>query len=292
MTLSPNLQGALFMMGSMAGYTFNDALVKVAAADLPLFQVVLLRGILTTLMMFALAWAMGMRRVWIPRGDFWPVVWRTAAELAAMVAFLTALLHLPLANATAVLAALPLTVTLAGAVFLGEPVGWRRMAAILIGFVGVMLIIQPGTDGFNAYSLLAFLSVILITIRDIYTRQFSNDVPSLLVACITAFAVTVVGAVAMIGREWVDITPQSSFAIAGAAIFILAGYLFSIVVMRVGDIGFVAPFRYSSLIWALILGWFLLGEWPNVFTQIGALIVAGTGVYTLYREQMVVEKTA
>lgn len=285
MILSPNLKGALLMMGSMAAFTFNDTCIKLVAGELPLFQIVFLRGVLTTLFIGALAYAFGLRSLAIPRPDWGRVAGRTAAEIASMVAFLVALTHMPLANVTSILAALPLTITLAGAAFLGEPVGWRRLAAILVGFCGVLLIVRPGGEGFNVYSLVAVLAVMLVTARDLFTRRFSDGVPSLAVAVITAASVGLFGALLMLCQGWEPVSASQAGLITGAAVFIVGGYLFSIMVMRVGEIGFVAPFRYTALIWALLLGWFVFGDWPRPLTLIGAAIVVSTGIFTLYRER-------
>ena len=285
MILSPNLKGALLMMGSMAAFTFNDACIKLVAEDLPLFQIVFLRGILTTVFIGALAYTLGLRSLAIPRGDWGRVAGRTGAEITSMVAFLVALVNMPLANVTAILAALPLTITLAGALFLGEPVGWKRLAAIVVGFTGVLLIVKPGAEGFNVYSLVAVLAVLLVTARDLVTRRFSDRVPSLAVAVITAGSVGLFGGVLMLWQGWEPVTARQAGLVAGAAFFIIGGYLFSIMVMRVGEIGFVAPFRYTALVWALLLGWFVFGDWPRPLTLLGAAIVVATGIFTLYRER-------
>lgn len=284
MTLSPNLRGALYMMGSMAAFTFNDACVKLLAPEMPLFQIIFLRGVLTTALIVGLAYAMGLRSLRIPRGDRWLVAGRTLAELGGMVAFLTALLNMPLANISAFLMSLPLAVSLAAALFLGEPVGWRRLLAILVGMIGVLMIVQPGTAGFNAYSLLVLMAVALFTARDILTRRLSDAVPSLAVAVITAAAVTGFGGLMMIPQEWAAVTPRGGMLVAQAAGFIIAGYLLSVMVMRVGEVSFVAPFRYTALIWALALGWFLFGDWPDTLTLTGAGVVVATGIFTIYRE--------
>ncbi|PIV76405.1 MAG: EamA family transporter [Rhodobacteraceae bacterium CG17_big_fil_post_rev_8_21_14_2_50_65_11] len=286
MILSPNLKGALLMMGSMAAFTFNDACVKLVSAELPLFQIVFFRGILTTLLIAALAWAMGLRSLRIPRGDIALVAGRTAAEIASMCAFLYALTHMPLANVSSILAAMPLSVTLAGALLLGEPVGWRRLVAILVGFTGVLMIVKPGAEGFNVSSLAALLAVLLVTARDLFTRRMSAHVPSMAIAVITALSVGLFGGVAMLWQGWAPVTMREGGLIAGAAVFIVGGYLFSIMVMRVGEIGFVAPFRYTALIWALLLGWLVFGDWPSWLTLAGASIVVITGIFTLYRERM------
>jgi len=287
MTLSPNLQGAVYMMGSMAAFTFNDASVKLLAPEMPLFQIIFLRGVLTTGLIIGLAYAMGLRTLRIPSGDRWLVAGRTLAELGGMVSFLTALLHMPLANISAFLMSLPLAVSLAAAVFLGEPVGWKRLLAILVGMVGVLMIVQPGTAGFNSYSLLVLLAVALFTARDIFTRQLSDAVPSLAVAVITAGSVAIFGGLMMIPQDWAAVSPRGGMLVVLASGFIIVGYLLSIMVMRVGEVSFVAPFRYTMLIWALALGWYLFGDWPDTLTLVGAGVVVATGIFTIYRESRV-----
>jgi S-adenosylmethionine uptake transporter len=182
MTLNANLKGALLMTASMGSFTLNDVFVKLLAEDMPLFQIVFLRSVLTAILLAMAAAAMGQLRLRPGPGDRARLTWRTLFEIATMVAFLYALVNMPIANATAILAALPLSVTLAAAVFLKEPLGWRRMSAVLVGFVGVMLIVQPGTDGFNAFSLSAMLAVLFITGRDLVTRGMGPGLPSLGVA--------------------------------------------------------------------------------------------------------------
>ncbi len=285
MTARANLTGAIYMMLSMAAFTVNDAFVKLAAETVPLFQIVFLRGIATTAMLAATVYLTGGLRFSIPKGDRGKVAWRTVFEVAAMVAFLTALINMPIANATAILSALPLAVTLGAALFLGDPVGWRRLLAICVGFVGVLLIIQPGTDGFNAYALFALLAVLIITGRDLVTRRFSPQVPSMGVAVLTAAAVCVFGGVMSMFEPWAPLGAREVALILAAAVFIIGGYVFSILVMRVGEIAVIAPFRYTSLIFALVIGLVVFGEFPNSLALTGAAVVVATGLFTLWREQ-------
>jgi S-adenosylmethionine uptake transporter len=207
-------------------------------------------------------------------------------EIGAAFFFITALFHLPLANTTAIIQTIPLAVTLAGALFLREPLGWRRLTAILVGFAGVLLIVRPGTDGFNAYSVYALVSVLFVVLRDLATRRLSADVPSFTVAISAAAGVGLFGGLgAAATADWVTVSPRAGLFLAGASVFIVGGYVFSVMVMRVGDLATVAPFRYTSLIFALLLGFLLFGEWPSGLTLLGAAIIAGSGIYTLLRER-------
>ncbi|MDQ7072035.1 MAG: DMT family transporter [Rhodobacterales bacterium] len=285
--MSDNMRGAMLMMASMAAFTFNDTFVKLLAGQVPLFQVVFIRGVLATLWLALLAWKTGAFNHRISKRDWGFIFWRTAAEIGAVYFFLNALFHMPLANMTAILQSLPLTVPLAAAIFLGEPIGWRRMAAILIGFFGVVLIVRPGTDGFSIYSAYALVAVAMVTLRDISARRLSKETPSLLVSVITSFAIAVFFGVGSITDVWVPLDAQMALMILGASLMIIGGYLFSVMVMRVGEISFIAPFRYTGLIWALLLGWLFFDEWPDTITLIGATIVVASGIFALYRETRV-----
>jgi S-adenosylmethionine uptake transporter len=211
---------------------------------------------------------------------------RTLAEVVAAWFFLTALFNMPFANVTAILQAAPLAVALAAAVVLKEPVGWRRMVAIGIGFAGVMLIVRPGADGFTIYSIYVLLAVAAVVARDLATRRMSRDVPSFFVALSGAVGVTLFGGVGSLFVDWTPIDGRDLLLLAGSVVFIVAAYLFSVMVMRVGEIGFVAPFRYTSLVIALVIGWAVFAEWPDTLTLIGAGVVVATGLFTIWREQV------
>ncbi|MXU66374.1 DMT family transporter [Oceanomicrobium pacificus] len=282
---SDNLRGALFMAISMAAFTLNDAMMKLATAELPLFTAIFLRGILASVLIAALAWSQGALTFRFSRGDRPFVALRTFAEAATTVCFLTALMHMPLANISAILQSLPLAVTFAAALFLGEKVGWRRWSAILIGFAGVMLIVRPGSEGFNIYAVLALVAVAFIVLRDMATRKLSPDVPSLSVALLASLAVTALGGVMSVGTPLPDLTLWSVGPLVLAALFLIAGYIFIILAMRVGDVAFVSPFRYTALVWAIGLGLLLFNEWPDAWTWAGSAIVVATGIFTFYREQ-------
>ncbi len=283
--MTPNAKGALLMMGSMAAFTFNDALIKAAGAEIPLFQMVAMRGVLATVLVYLLARHLGALHLNFPRHDKWLVAARCVAELSATIFFLIALLHMPLANVTAVLQALPLTVTLGAALFFGEHIGWRRILAIAMGFAGMLLIVRPGPDGFSVYAVYALIAVVSVTVRDLITRRMSIHVPSLTVTLATTVTITLTATVVTAVSGWEPVPTGAGLMVALAAVFVLGGYLFSVMVMREGDVGFIAPFRYSSLIWALGLGWAVFGDWPDTITMFGATLVVGAGLFTLFRER-------
>jgi len=282
--MSPNFQGALLMMASMAAFTFNDTLVKLTGGEVPLFQLLALRGVLASFLIFFLARALGRLRWDLSRHDWQLVALRCAAEIGAAWFFLTALLNMPIANVTAILQMLPLTVTMGAALFFGETVGWRRWLAIAIGFVGMFLIVRPGTEGFTIWSLYACIAVVCVTVRDLATRRMSAAVPPLTVTLMAAISVMAFSALMAVPQGWTPVSATNALYIAGSAVFILGGYLFSVLVMRTGEIAVIAPFRYTSLLWALLLGYVVFGDWPAPIVLLGAALIAATGLFTLYRE--------
>ncbi|MEP1536453.1 MAG: DMT family transporter [Paracoccaceae bacterium] len=283
--MSNNVFGALLMMASMASFTFNDTFIKMTDGAVPLWQLLFLRGVLTTMLILGLGNVLRTIHFRMSGRDWRLIGMRCLSEIGAAYFFLSALFQMPLANAIAILQVLPLAVSLGAALFLGEGLGWRRMTAILIGFCGMLLIVRPGPDGFSIWSIYALLAVLCVTCRDLVTRQLSPDVPSLTVTLIAAISVTLFAGIASVPQGWAVLTPNLWSLIVGSSIFILGGYFFSVQVMRQGDISFIAPFRYTSLIFALALGWLIFDDWPDGITLIGAGIIVATGLFTLYRER-------
>ena len=286
MALSPNMRGALFMSLSMAGFTFNDAILKLLTNDLSIAQLMFLRGVVASGLIYMLA---RHRRALRPLRfvvDRW-VMLRVVGELGGTLTFLAGLAQIPLANASAILQALPLAVTMGAALFLSEPVGWRRWAAILAGFAGILIIVRPGVEGFSPYALMIVGTVLFATVRDIATRKVDPAIPSLFLSTVTAVSVTLAGFVLIWPMGGWEPVSGSQFALISiAACLLLIGYQFIIMSMREGEISFIAPFRYTSLLWALLMGMVVFGEYPDIYMITGSTIVIASGLYTLYRERI------
>ena len=290
MPLSTNHRGALLMAISMLCFVLNDGFMKALFADMSIYQAIFLRGLITAPLLAAMAWRQGVLLPRLSGRDRWIVMIRGVAEVGATIGFLTALAHMPLANVTAILQVLPLTVTMAAALFLGEAVGWRRWLAIAVGLVGVMIIIRPGMAGFSIWSIWALAAVGCITLREMVTRRLSADVPSLPVALVTAIAIGLLGAVMMPVVSWQPVSAMSWGLLTATSVAIIGGYLFSVMTIRSGDIGFVAPFRYTAMAWAIGLGLLMFGELPDQATMLGTAIIIATGLYSLHRERAVRRK--
>jgi len=272
------------MMLSMAGFVANDALVKSLDGRLPFGQVMLVRGALLGALIGVLVWRQGLfaraREALHPM-----VIARSGGELLGTVFFLAALTRLPFATISAILQALPLAVTLGAAIFLGEKVGWRRWTAILIGFGGVMLIVRPGSVRFEPATLLVVLTVCFAAARDLFTRSLPPALPSLLVSATTTVLIALAGLLwCVVARDWTPMTGRELGTLAAAAFCLFFGYQFIVLAMRSGDVAYVVPYRYTSLLFAIAIGFAFFDETPDAWTLAGAAVIVATGLFTLYRE--------
>jgi drug/metabolite transporter (DMT)-like permease len=292
MALSENTRGALFMATAMAVFACNDALVKSLTHDLTIPQIMAVRGVMTTALVFAVT---VMLRVPLSLRTFTNplVLLRTCFELGATLTYFNALARIDFAAASSITQALPLAVTLGAALLFNEPVGWRRWSAIIVGFCGVLLIMQPGPEGFSTDALFPVASVFFTAGRDLTTRRISAEIPTLHVTLFTSFIIMAVGFV-LVGPTggWQPMTGSNWMVLMLTAIAVFGGYQSVILAMRAGEISFVAPFRYTSLIWALLIGIFAFGERPGLSVVIGAAIVICSGLYTFYRESRRASDTA
>ena len=286
MRLNDNFLGAALMTCCVLAYVLNDAVMKLLFLEIDFFQAIFLRSLVSLPPLLILALRAKSLLQKYSKENKQLIIIRILAEIGTTVTFLTALKYMPLANVTAIAQSLPLAITMAAALFLGEQVGWRRWSAILIGFTGVLIIIRPGLAGFNSYSLVALSSVILLTIREISTRKLDSEIPTITVAFSTTLGITVFSALPLIGSEWVEVHITSWLLILVAAASVTVATLLSVVAMRTGDISFVSPFRYTSLIGAIGLGVLFFGEWPDGVTLVGAFIIVFSGFYSLHREQI------
>lgn len=294
---SDNARAALAMLASMAAFTFNDVCVKLASRSLPLGELITLRNTFATLfIILGLIAITGGGRAMIralsprsgdPRSLARIISWRLVGEVAATLLFLAALLRMRIADVTAIMQFTPLAVTAGAALFLGEPVGWRRWLAALVGLAGVFLIVRPGTAAFAPEALLAFAAVGFVVVRDLATRLIpAAAVPTATLTLLSAVSVLVSG-LALAPFEtwhWPDLATVPLLMAAGAAL--VAAYAFIVIAMRDGDVAVVGPFRYAVIVWAILAGILVWGEWPDILALAGIAVVTAAGVYTFHRERL------
>lgn len=284
MALTDNTRGALLMALAMASFTINDAFTKSVTPYINTGQIMFIRGLMTCVIIFIMAKYMGGLR---PLKVFLRpiIILRCVCELLASVFYLSALGLIDFANAAAILQSLPLAVTLGAALFLREPVGWRRWTAIFVGFIGVMIILRPGPEGFTSGALLAVCAVFATAGRDLLTRRMYKDIPSISITVITSLVTTIFGAILIVPfGGWQPMDWYVVSHLCASAILVLIGYQAIILSMRIGEISFVAPFRYTSMLWAFSIGFFFFGEKIDTWILVGTAIIVLSGLYTFYRE--------
>ncbi len=279
-SLSPDLLGAAWMTTAMFGYVVNDALIKWVAEDLPLFQSIFLRGCAIVVLLAAIARTRGValtHEVITTR----PLQLRVAMECIGTVLYLLALTHVPLASLSAILQLVPIAVTFAAARLLREAVSPIRVMSVVAGFVGVLFIIRPGSDDFSPWFLGGLATVAIIIVRELATRDISTDIPGSIAALMTGIAITVMGFIISVFQGWETPSTVRALALVAAAAFLSLGYVGSINAVRNGDISFTAPFRYTILLFAIILQIVIFGDVPDAWTFVGAGIIAAAGLLAL-----------
>jgi drug/metabolite transporter (DMT)-like permease len=280
-----NLHGILAVLASSALFMCNDTLTKLNLAVLPLGEILFLRNVIGAVLCAGLAAYLGALRP--PRVLLnWPVALRTAGEVLTTTLFLSALALMPIANVNGIMQSTPLVLTAAGALFLGERVGWRRWLATCVGLSGVLLIVKPASDGFNIATVFAIGAVITVVLRDVATKRIPYATPALLLTLVSSISVLVTGLAMRPFEIWTWPDGVTWVRLAASAGFLTAALYFSVTAMRLGDLGVITPFRFSSVIWALVMGYIVWNEVPDRFSLAGMAIVVSAGLYTFHRERV------
>ena len=273
----------------MACFAVEDTFIKLLSARLPATQILFSVGFGGALITLALAVTLNVNladKILLNKH----VISRTIADLFGAFFFTSAMVLIPMSLLASILQATPLFVTLGAAILLGEKVGWRRWSAIFIGFLGVIIILQPGYGSFQMASLLGLAAVLCLALRDVVTRDMATEIPTLTV---TFYACLAMGSAGFIAYPFfgTPIMPTTFEAIVlvCAAIIGLTGYFLIVLATRKGDVSVIAPFRYSRLLFSLVLASLILGEMLTLPILLGGLLVVSSGIYTFGRERRLVK---
>lgn len=270
------------MIGAVAFLTASDALIKSMSTSYSVGQLLFIRSLFVWpwIVLFALRQGgLGTLRLKSTKGH----VVRGILVIASTFLFVTGLQYLPLANAIAAIFMGPLFITAMAPLVLGERVGWRRWAAVSVGFLGVLVMVRPGTDAFQWALLFPIAGAMCGGLRDLITRRISQAENTLAMLAMTTIAIMVAGVVSIpFGWGTFDIADLPKFALSGT--LVTAGHYLMIDAFRRGEAGLVAPFKYTSLLWAIVIGFVAFGELPDSYTLAGAAIIIVAGLYVFYRE--------
>ena len=281
---SHNRIGIAWMILGMSAFIGNDAIMKAVGERLPAAQMIVVRGAMAIALMLLVAARMGaLDRIRdVARG--W-VLLRASCEGVGTVLYLAALFHLPLANITAINLSSPLFIVVLAKVFLQERVDLARWLAIALGFAGVLLVVQPATDGFNVYAWMCLLATLIYAFRDLLTRKISSATPSILVTLATAGVVCLMAAVVMAFQGWMPMQGRELGWLSLSSLLVSTGYYALIAAMRHGEMTVIAPFRYVGLLWAVLLGYFVWGTLPNAMGWCGIALLIGAGLYMVRQQR-------
>ena len=281
-----NLRSIMLMIVAMACFTLADMLIKIASRTLPVGQIMMMLGIGSTLVFWSL---MRLKRepvLFAPLRQP-AVILRNIGDFIAALSMCLALAYVPLSTIGAVIQMVPLMITAVAALFLGERVGIRRLSAILVGFAGVLLILQPGRADFDAMVILALVAAIGMTARDVGTKLISQDLSTLLLSLYGSAFFTLSGAVLLLVTGGATL-PDSGMMWLFLAMIALGslGYIFVTTAVRLGDMSVVSPFRYSRLLFSVAIGILILDETVDAMMLSGCALTIGAGLYIWRREIM------
>lgn len=283
-TTTSNVRGIMFMTAACASFACGDTIMKLSAGQVPTSELLFLRGSFVTLGGLLVAIALGSLAV-VHRALSKAMAMRAAGDVTGAWSFQLALARMPYADLTAIGQLIPLSITAASALFLGEKVGWRRWTATCVGLLGVLLIIRPGSSTFNWWAMAGLVSVLASTVRDIGTRFVDRSVPPPIIMMLSAGATTLTSLIAAPFSGWSSPPLILVLSMAAAAMFSLVGQICVIISVRSADISAVAPFRYTIIIFAIASGILVFGHFPDTLMLTGTAIVVAAGLYTFYREQ-------
>ncbi len=284
-------QGIIYMLLCQLFFTANDALIKKLMNIFDniyiLDEIVFIRGIVATSILGLILFLSGDL-------NFKEIASNTKLQLRGLMEAITAifffigLYNLPMADVYTLLNLAPILITLAGAIFLGEQVGWRRWSAVIMGFVGVMIVINPTKLEFGYYFIFPLISAFFIAYRDTYTRKIKKDFNIMHAAFLTSLAVTVVFGFGMLFHtEFIKFNLVEFLIIVLAAIFLIIGYFFSILTIRTTMMSSTSSFRYSTIIWGMLFGYFYFNEVPSLNMVVGATIIVLSGLFIIQREKKI-----
>ena len=279
-----NIRGILFMILAMAGFALEDLFIKLLSSRVPVSQILIILGFSGTAVLLIIAFlthAPILHRDLLNR----PIIVRTFCELFAALFFTSAIALTPLSSVASILMTTPLMVTTGASIFFGEKIGWRRWTAIIIGFFGVLLILRPGFESFMPASLLAVIATIFLAVRDLATRTMKFEISTTTVSIYAFLAMGISGFIAMPFFSAMVIPSSIEIVYLISATFVgVIGYYAIVLATRNGDVSVISPFRYSRLVFAMLLSIIILSERPDLLTLSGASIIVISGIYTFIRE--------
>ena len=284
MLVNPSIKGAALMSLCTACYVVSDVFMKYVSREIDLYQITFLRGFIVTLILLVFCFILKVSLKIPSNKDKIIILVRSVFEVLMIYSFLTALFNMNIANANAVLQLIPLVVLFGSFLFLGKQLKQNEIIAVLFGLIGAIIVIRPGASDFNFYSIFALLAVASMSVRDLVTVNLNKKIPSLLVAFYSSLLITIVSFL-LSSEKGGFMELKDPMFIFYSAVLVSIGYIAAVAAMRFGEVTFVSPFRYTALLWAIVLGFLFFSEIPKLTTIFGGLIIIFAGIYLVYNEK-------
>lgn len=277
------LRAGLYMVITTACFVVGDTCIKLIGTTLPLAQVICLIGLVSSLFLLIVCGQQGILKD-VPLLFTRTVLLRSLFDTMGSFMFVSALMHMPLANLSSVMQSVPLVVVAVGVIFLGEKAGLSRIAAVIAGFVGVLLIVKPSPQTITIYEFFAVGAVIVVAFRDLVTKRIPAHVPLLVIALANAIFISLSGFGVGLVQGFKSVEVWQWALLLGAGLFVTISYFFIVATVRLGDLSATAPFRYSEVVFAIIAGIVVFGEYPDAISYVGMALVIGAGLFAAHRE--------
>jgi drug/metabolite transporter (DMT)-like permease len=301
MARSPALTGILFAIGGTLIFSVNDVSIKFLSGGYALHQVILIRAIVAMAFIFAViqlserGWSqIGTRR---PRAH----LLRVGIVMLSNVTYFTGLAVMPLADAVAVAYVSPIVITLLSILFLGERVGPRRWAAVIIGMVGVVVMLRPGAGVIQPAAILVLISAVLYAAGNLLARYMGSTESAMTLSLYVQLGFIVVsmamgvtvgdgrfaseeGIMAFLFRPWIwpPLADWPIFLATGLSVGI--GGMMVTQAYRTTEAGLIAPFEYVGMPMAILWGLVVFGTFPDAVSWLGIALICGSGLYVIWRE--------
>ncbi len=280
-----NRRGMLFMVLAMALFSANDAGTKFAIKEVPVSEVMFLRGLFAIVFIAVVLWWRDELRD-TPKIFDWQVSLRGFAEAASGVLLISAFALMPLGNVITIVQLVPFIMTIIGAAMLGERVGWRRWLAVAAGFLGVLFVVKPGTAVSDTASLFALAATFTILLRDMLARWIGARIPAFVVTLGSIAAGLFVGAIGSMFQTWQTPGALTILSAAISGVCLVLAQFFIVLAYRGTELSAVAPFRYSIVLFAVVYGFILFSDIPDGWSFAGMVIMILSGLYMLHRETL------
>ena len=282
--MNTNSRAAILIVSSMTMISSNDAILKISSQSLGVGQLLFIRGMFAAMLFMLIIRLTGRPVISGSVVNRWNL-FRATCECLATFCFVTSLGVLPIATASTLVWTAPIFLTICSALFLGEKVSISRWVAVFVGFIGVLLVTNPFGGDFSWVMVLPMMSAGFVVVRDMTTRRIDNEVHSVYIVLATLLLVGLVGGLTSF-FDWRTVNSMQLSWLVLSACLLSTGFYFQIKAVRMGEMSFIAPFLFTGILVAMVWGYLIWDQIPNLTMTAGIVLIIGSGLYVLTGQRM------